>query len=374
MAAGLPNVIALNLHRRFTGISSTVKFLLPHQRRELEIGLIDWGSLQLGGNVTLWTALTSGFRRPDGAAFRVWHARRDIDMLFGILLRDVLRQRWRLVFTSAANRTPGRVLGFLINRMDVVVAACERCTGFLGWHSTVIHHGTDTTFFRPEDGSRHSGPVPKLPGKFVVGTLGRVRHTKGTDLFVDALIELLPEFEDFSAVVAGLCRPKDGGFKADLEERIARAGLRDRIVFVGDLESSEAASLLRRVDLCVAPSRVEGFGLTAIEAFASGTPVVASSVGVWPEIVGHQVGAVFESGNLNDLIDKLRPLLASPERLAGMGAAARRQAVERHSVAGEAEALNDLYKRLMSGESLARVASSAETVRRTLKNTTSGPG
>ena len=355
MTGGLPNVVALNLHKRFTGISSTIRFLLPHQRRDIQIGLIDWGSLGIRDELSLWQTVMSGFRRPEGVAFRVWHARRDIDMAIGILLRDVFRQRWRLMFTSAANRRPGRTLNFLINRMDAVVAACGRSAGFLDWHSAVIHHGVDTDFFHPPNGGAQENSDVMLPGKYIVGTFGRIRHSKGTDLFVDALTALLPEFEDFSAAIAGLCRPQHREFKASLEEKIAHAGLQDRIVFLGDIDSTEMVKWLQRVNLCVAPSRVEGFGLTPIEAFACGTPVVASSVGVWPEIVGDGVGAVFASGDVDDLVAKLRPLLANVEQLAEMGTAARNQVVATHSVHAEAEALNKIYEVLMNGDSLAKI-------------------
>ncbi len=355
MTGALPTVVALNLHTRFTGISTTIRFLLPHQRRELDIGLIDWGSLGIGDLVTLPEVLVSGFKKPDDVRYRVWHARRDIDMAIGILLRDVLRQRWRLMFTSAANRRPGRVLRFLINRMDAVVAACARSAGFLDWHSAVIHHGVDTDFFHPPDSDGRAQPDIELPGKYVIATFGRTRHSKGTDLFVDALVRLLPEFEEFSAVIAGLCRPRQHEFKATLKEKIASAGLRDRIIFIGDLESIEVATWMQRADLCVAPSRVEGFGLTPIEAFACGTPAVASSVGVWPEIVGNDVGSVFENGNVDDLVANLRPLMANPERLAEMGVAARAQAIARHSVIDEAKALISVYELLMRGEELARI-------------------
>ena len=87
MKSTFPNVVVANLHKRFTGISATVRALLPIQRRDLEIGLIDTGKLDLGGTIKLARIASKGFAKPAKAEFRVWHARRDIDMIVGILPR-----------------------------------------------------------------------------------------------------------------------------------------------------------------------------------------------------------------------------------------------------------------------------------------------
>ena len=107
LSNGGPSIVVLNLHRRFTGISATIKSIVPHQRRELEIAIADIGNLELGGEYSIIDIAILGFTNSDLGKFRVWHARRDIDMILGILLRDIFRQRWRVVFTSAANRRPG---------------------------------------------------------------------------------------------------------------------------------------------------------------------------------------------------------------------------------------------------------------------------
>lgn len=352
MPSGIPNVIALNIHRRFTGISATVRTLVPIQRREVEIGLVDSGGLDVDGKIGLLHVALQGFRKPADAEFRVWHARRDIDMIIGIILRDLFRQKWRLIFTSAARKQPGRVLNFLIRRMDVVIATSKRSAGFLDWHSVVIPHGVDTGFFCPEagaaDADRNSGQ------EFAVATAGRIRESKGTDLFVDAMIQLLPRHPRFSAYVIGECRPDHAEFQRSLQLRIEEAGLADRIRFVGQVGREEMRDWYRRADLFVAPSRSEGFGLTVLEAFACGTPAVAASMGAWPWVVREGTGSIFETGRLDDLAAKLDPLLRDPGTLAEMGRTARTHAVECHSVGSEANEINALYKRLMRGQILPR--------------------
>ena len=348
MAKPIPDIFVANLHGRFTGISATVKRLLPHQRQSFDIGLVDWGNLGLEGTWKLLDVMVSGFTKPRNGKYRIWHCRRDIDMVIGIFLRDVLRQKWRLIFTSAAHKRPGKVLNFLINQMDAIVTASKNCITFLDWHTETIHHGVDVDHFRPQSGN--SG----IPRKHIIGTVGRVRYSKGTDLFVDAMIDLLPDYPELSAVIAGLSRPKDLRFKSELAQKIERAGLESRIEFLGDVDSDAVRHLYQKLHLYVAPSRSEGFGLTVLEAFACATPAIASAEGEWPWLINEHTGAVFETGNLEDLKLKLRMILSNPDKLDAMGKSARRRVVEHYSIQLEADALGRLYQRLAEGKVIAK--------------------
>ncbi len=346
----VPNVVVLNLHKRYTGVSATVRTLLPIQRRDLEIALIDTGRLGLKGTTTFWRVMLSGFRKPEGTRYRVLHARRDVEMIAGILMRDVLRQKRRLVFTSTKRWRPNLFLRTLMNRMDAVIATSAHHARCLDWYSEIIPHGVDTGFFAPrgiDSTEPHAQPVS---AKYVIATLGRIRYMKGTDLFVDAMVDLLPRFPDFAAVIAGQCRPKDKAFLKGLRERINAAGMSDRIVFVGELDPVEAMRLYQGASLCVAASRLEGFGLTPLEAFACGVPVVTSTAGVWPYIIDDSVGAIFRSGDLDDFKAKLVPFLQNPEQLRVLGTQARHRAVAMHSVDTEASRVNEIYRRLMEGD------------------------
>ena len=350
----VPDAVVLNLHKRYTGVSATVRSLLPIQRRDLEIALVDTGRLGLEGTRTFSRVMLGGFRKPDRTRYRILHARRDVEMIAGIVMRDVLRQKWRLVFTSTKRHRPNPFLRTLMNRMDAVIATSAHHARLLDWYSDIIPHGVDTGFFAPPD-VNGTEPLPKpRPGKHVIVTLGRIRYLKGTDLFVAAMVDLLPRFPDFAAVIAGQCRPRDRTFLKDLRERIDAARLSDRIVFVGELDRVDAKRLYQGASLCIAASRTEGFGLTPLEAFACGVPVVASTAGVWPYVIDDSVGGIFRSGSLDDLKMKLLPILQRPERLPVLGAQARQRAVALHSVDLEASRINEIYRRLMEGDVLPR--------------------
>lgn len=362
----LADIVVANIHGRFTGVSATVRSLTPYLRATRQVDLLDTGRLGLGGEITVLTLLRWGWTKPSRGQFRLWHARRDVEILLGVFLRSVLRQPWRVVFTSAAPRRHGRVLQWMINRSDAIVATSARAASFLDWHTMVIHHGVDTNWFCPPIDSRESllrrlVSEQQVPGErggelfghslisektrplIAIGQFGRIRFSKGTDLFVWAMIQLLPKYEGFIAVISGLCQKEDEGYLSDLRKSIEAAGLAKRILFLGDLTPERIREWYQAVSVVVAASRSEGFGLTPLEAMASGCPVVASHAGIWPEVVDSEVGALFETGSREDLVDKLEPLLEDPERILNQGQCARARAVKRHSVTFEAQQLLKVY-------------------------------
>ena len=78
-------------------------------------------------------------------------------------------------------------------------------------------------------------------------------------------------------------------------------------------ETTEVDAWYRGIDLYVAPSRTEGFGLTPLEAMASGVAVIAGDVGAYPEIiVSGETGAVVPTGDLAAYIAAIEPYLADP--------------------------------------------------------------
>ncbi len=101
------------------------------------------------------------------------------------------------------------------------------------------------------------------------------------------------------------------------------------------------------MDVCVAPARWEGFGLTPLEAMACGVPVVATTVGAFPDIVTEAAGRLVPADDARSLADALRVLLDDPGLRMRMGTAARAHVVENHGIETEAEALIGVYRRLL---------------------------
>jgi glycosyltransferase involved in cell wall biosynthesis len=104
----------------------------------------------------------------------------------------------------------------------------------------------------------------------------------GIDVFLDALAQLEPDIPRFQAFLGG-----EGPDRGALEARAAASGLTGRVRFLGRLTDDEVAAAYAAADLFVLPTTsLECFGIITLEAFARGCPVVATSVGAIPEVVG----------------------------------------------------------------------------------------
>src|SRR5690242_8857121 len=163
----------------------------------------------------------------------VWHARRNDEMIIGILLR-ALGWPLKLIFTSAAQRHHTWITRWLIRRMDAIIATSDVSASFLKREATVIPHGVDTKAYAPPADRAAAFAESGLPGRYAIGCFGRIRAQKGSDVFVDAMCRLLPRYLDFSAVLVGAVVAEQAGFANDLKKRIAAAGLASRIVITGE--------------------------------------------------------------------------------------------------------------------------------------------
>lgn len=340
-------VIAPNFKRRLSGVTSTIVALVPLQAETLGIATLGPGLPNAFPKLGLLD-LPKLWKRPARRPFRIFHARRNIEMLAGLVMRDLMRMPMRLVFTSAAQRRHTVWTKFLIGRMDAVIATSSRSAAYLDRPATIILHGIALNRFSP-DGPRPEGPVAKrLSGMKIVGCSGRIRHQKGTDVFVDAMLDLLPWHPGWSAVVTGRTTVENAGFEAGLRARIAEAGLGDRILFTGEVD--DIAPWFRRFDLYVAPPRNEGFGLTPLEAMAARTAVVASDAGAFRDlIIEGKTGRVVPAGDPAALAKAIEPFLSDEGLRTCTANAAFADVRRRFPLAREAAEIAAVYEQLWSG-------------------------
>ncbi|EKF18042.1 glycosyltransferase family 4 protein [Nitratireductor pacificus] len=337
-------IVAPNFKKRLSGVTSTIVQLVPEQAKTLRIAALGPGLPKDVPQLAWWQ--TPGLlARPARRPFRIWHARRNMEMLGGIVLRHVLRAPVKLVFTSAAQRRHSRYTKWLIRRMDAVIATSRRSGSFLDVPHRVVMHGVDTARFHPPADAEDAWSATGLPGRYGIGCFGRIRHQKGTDLFVEAMIALLPQFPDWTAVVLGRVTAENRAFADALRRRVDEAGLSNRIVFMGEVP--DATPWYRRVSLYVAPSRNEGFGLTPLEAMASATAVVASTAGAYEEmILPGETGAVVPAGDGAALEASIRAYLADPQLAGAHGQAGLDHVRARFALASEAEGVRAVYDTL----------------------------
>lgn len=340
-------VVAPNSHRRFSGVSATIFSLFPYQVKTLPIAILGTCFSEKFTKISFTQILKKGWSKPASRPFRIWHARRNNDMLIGIFLRSVLRQPWRLVFTWAGQRKQARLTRWFLRQMDAVIATSEAAASYLEVPAKVIHHGVDVQRYQPPQNRREAWLETGLPGRFGIGVFGRVRPQKGTDLFVKAMIKLLPHYPDATAIITGLVADEYQEFADELKHLIVGANLEKRIIFLGERPSDEMPLWFRRISLYVAPMRWEGFGLTPLEAMASGTPVISTKTGAAEKlIVNGETGILIAPDNLDDLSNAIEEFLLNFEKAEMMGNAGRAKTVTHHDIQMEAAAIQELYEEL----------------------------
>jgi len=335
-------LIVPNLHRRYSGVTATNRMVAPKLAQLFRSAWFGPDAPEMMARIGVADLLRLRALR----SRVIWHARRNNEMIAGVLLRS-LGWPLKLVFTSAAQRQHTWITRWLISRMDAIIATSEVSASFLKRKATVIPHGVDTERYAPPANRAAAFRQAGLPGRYAIGCFGRVRAQKGSDVFVEAMCQLLPRFPDFTAVIVGAITPEQSGFAKDLEKRIEAAGLRPRILIMGELPIEEVQRWYQRLTIYVFSSRNEGFGLTLIEAMAAGAALVASRAGAAELVIENGVsGVLTPPGDVEALVTALEPLMRDPTSAAAMGARARARAIDEFSLDAEAHRIAAVYRAL----------------------------
>ena len=339
-------IIIPNLNSRYSGVTAAAAAVVPHQTKEFGFAQTGYALALDIPTLGLSELLRLTARPLPGGYPRVFHARRNIEMLAGFVLRNVFRRKLHLVFTSAAQRRHSAWTRFLYRRMDTLISTSPRSASFLLRPAdAIVPHGVDTEIFRPAADRARAWAESGAPGRRGIGIFGRVRPQKGVEEFVDALCLVLPRYPDFTAVVIGETTPQFEAFEARLKRKIREQGLTNRFLWTGKLPTEEVRKWFQRVSLAAAVSRNEGFGLTCLEAMASGAAVIGTQTGAFDMIIRDGVdGLIVPCGDTAVLAAAFDRLLSSPDELTRMGAAARRRVCESFSILREAEGLNAVYR------------------------------
>jgi glycosyltransferase involved in cell wall biosynthesis len=200
----------------------------------------------------------------------------------------------------------------------------------------VVPLGVNTELFRP-------GSLPRQPGR-VMAIASADTPLKGVSTLLHAVAKLRTS-RDLELRLVAKVEPN-----GPTEKLIAELGISDIVHISNGLTDAELAALFASAAVACIPSLYEGFSLPAVEAMASGTPIVASRVGALPEVLGTD-GACAElvpAADVDALTHALGALLDSPEKRRRLGIAGRVRAVNVFSWEAVAAQTVRVYERAIA--------------------------
>lgn len=215
---------------------------------------------------------------------------------------------------------------------DAEAAACNHArliisvSGFLadeiqriyGVPHSKIHVVPNGVAYHAFDGFLDPGPVKArygiAPLDPTIFAAGRMSVQKGMDLLVEAVPMVLGFFPSAKFIISG-----DGPEKETVVNRANELGVGHAIRFLGSLSRGEYSELMRSIDILALPSRNEPFGIVALEAWAAGKPVVATTAGGPREFVWHDVNGFLVDANPGGLAHGIGSLLADHDHCRALG-------------------------------------------------------
>lgn len=346
MRSGI-DLVVTNLHRNYTGVSATAAGVVKGQAGRYRMLLAGRALPSCMPPVPLRRALRRSRSPAPGHKYVLWHVRRNNEIRAALLARDILKLPVRIVFTSAARRRHSAVPRWLISQADAVIATTEKAAAFVPNVHAVVHHGVDAERFRPAEDRAAAWKLGQYPGKFGIATIGRVRPEKGTDLFVEAMIRLLPHYPEATALIIGKVTATQRSFQGELKRQIDAAGLTKRIIFTGEIAAGQLPQLVRSLSLLVAAARYEGYGMTPLEAMASGVPVIASDTDFFPAFIGvNEAGILVDRLDAGQILSSARSMIDNPGEMERMSSRARQRAISLFGLESEIDGIHRVYEKL----------------------------
>ena len=210
-----------------------------------------------------------------------------------------------------------------------------RHKGYQGPIHVIPQFGFDTEIY-----SRSAPRQPRRSGDpFTMGFIGRLKEEKGLTLMVEALTSL-PSY----------CRVAfigNGPMKGTLEELATRLGVSDRVIFKPGIPTYEVPREMESLDAFVLPSLTrpnwkEQFGRVLPEAMSCETPVIGSSSGEIPHVIG-DAGLVFQEGSAQELSSCVQKLLDDPEFYADLAQRGRQRVLDNYTQGQIAKQTYNVY-------------------------------
>jgi mannosyltransferase len=299
------SVIIANQHDRVTGVSATIKNTVMHQVKQ--VNLLIWGApVHMGETQVTWLELIKNFTNAKQST--ILHCRRNHEILAALILNTLFKTRFKIIFTSAAQRPHSRFVRWLMNQCDLIIATSKQAATFFQKEVKVINHGINLSEFYPlENRIKIKQDILKkhgLKGQKLCISVGRIRPEKGTLVAIKSLIIAAQQDPLVCALLIGMTRQKDQSFQRQCQSIIDQAGLTHQIKFIGEIKHDCLLPYYNAADITLACPQYEGFGLTPLESLACATPVIATDTGYFRSFLNLNTNQSSQQGalvNVNDI-------------------------------------------------------------------------
>jgi glycosyltransferase involved in cell wall biosynthesis len=291
------------------------EFDIVHDNQSLGTGLLQIAELGLPVVATVHHPITRD-RVVDVAAARWW--------------RKPLVRRW--YGFAEMQKHVARQIPELLTVSSSSAADIAEDFGVSPNQLQVVPLGVDTALFKPAE--------PRVPGRIIAIASADV-PLKGVSHLLHAVARLRVEW-DLDVQLVSKLEPN-----GPTEKLIAELGISDIVHSSSGLTDADLADLLASAEVACIPSLYEGFSLPAVEAMASGTPIVASRAGALPEVVGAdgECARLVRPADVDELTAVLGELLDSPLQRRRLGAAGRQRALDVFSWKSVAAQTTSVYER-----------------------------
>ena len=232
-----------------------------------------------------------------------------------------------------------------LDRVIAVSSAVEKNIRMrsVGIHPIVINNGLPRLDFEKDSFARECPEISeKCKGKFKIISIGRLSPEKGFNILIQAMTRLVSQGVDASLVLVG-----DGSERDSLSDLVNKENLSDRVHFIGYRD--KAFNLIPYFDVFVISSYSEGLPITLLEAMQAGVPVVTTSVGEIPEVLGAgQFGTLVATGDPGVLAKALEDVYTNRGGAKLRAIAARDRVLTKYSVEKMASKYFEEYQTLVS--------------------------